>query len=170
MYSLPLTVKLTFIIDTFCLPLDREPFQIGTAKLEMVPKNLNIFCKYINLNSSGFHTFSNVMVIVSVNWNVTWDSPTNEIHGATAAWTENVTREGFLACVRVTMNVMFLSDIPLLEWLAFQINVRYRTGGVLDGGMYSLMAFTSGSRCTNISLPVSEFGCVILHWFLKEII
>ena len=140
----------------FDVLLDPEPFQMGTTKLEMVPKNLGIFCKYINLTSSGFHTFSNVMVIVSVNWNVTWDSSTNDIHGASAAWTENVTREGFMACVRVTINVVFLSDVPLLDWLAFQINLKYRTGGVMDGGMYSMTSFTSGSYCTNVSIPVSQ--------------
>ena len=136
------------------------PSQIGTEELDQVAGTGLIYCKNISLNESGFHNFSDVMVITSVHWNQNMSGlEATDIHGATVSWTADVAQTGFTACVRANFHADLLpptSAKPFLDFLAFQINLKWRTGGLMDGGMTSFPDFTSGSVCTSLSVEVSR--------------
>ena len=141
--------------------LDAMPMQVGTEELEQVTGAGFVYCKNISLNESGFHNFSDVMVMTSVHWNQTMAGmDASVIHGATSSWTADVTPSGFTACVRANYHPDLLpptSAKPSLDFAAFQINLKYRTGGVLEGGMTSFPDFTSASTCTSLSVEVGTF-------------
>ena len=141
------------------------PFQIGTEELDQVTGAGFVYCKNISLNETGFHNFSDVMVITSVHWNQDMSSmkPT-DIHGATVSWTADVTQTGFTACIRANFHADLLpptSAKPFLGFLAFQINLKWRTDLLLDGGMTKFPDFTSASTCTDLE-AVEVSNCNLL--------
>ena len=96
------------------------------------------------------------------------------IHGATVSWTTDVTRTGFTGCVRANFHADLrppTSAKPFLDFFAFQINLKWRTGGLLDGGMASLPVFTSASVCSDqLSVKVSISICLLTNFskFFKD--
>ena len=140
------------------------PFQIGTEELDQVTGAGFVYCKNISLNETGFHNFSDVMVITSVHWNQSMDGlePT-DIHGATVSWTADVTQTGFTACIRANFHADLLpptSAKPFLGFLAFQINLKWRTDLLLDGGITKFPDFTSASTCTDLA-AVEVSSCIL---------
>ena len=86
------------------------------------------------------------------------------IHSASTSWTANATTSGFTGCVRLTFHSNMMSTDkprPILNYMAFQVNVQFRTGGVMYGGVLPLRDFTSGSFCTNLTVEVGVY--LFLH-------
>ena len=135
--------------------------QIGSEELEPVSGNKLVYCKRISLNSSTLHEFSQVLLIHSVAWNQSMaELDPQNIHSASTSWTSNVTTSGFTGCVRLTFHSnMMAADKPrpVLNYLAFQENVHFRTDGVMYGGVLPLRDFTTGSVCTNLSVEVGVY-------------
>ena len=138
-----------FAIDIINVYFTGHQLQVGSKQLNHVSGRGFTYCNYIPLNASAFHGFSDVMVVHSVHWGQTMTSldPTN-IHGSSTSWTANVTADGFNACIRAVPGDVTISSPPWLDYFAFQVNLRFQTNDMLDGGMIDVGDFTSGSTCT----------------------
>ena len=75
------------------------------------------------------------------------------MNDASAVWSENVTVNGFNACVLVAGRHFFDSLYPPnVNWVAFQKGVIIPD--LLNGGIIELPTWETGSQCAFISLNV----------------
>ena len=84
---------------------------------------------------------------------VVWQRSDSNVHDATASWSEQVSVNGFKACVMVAGR-HFTNDIgkrPNLYWVAYQVAVIKNAEPRLQGGVVDLPTWYTGSRCVSLS-------------------
>ena len=124
-----------------------KPLQSGRTQLVPVPEMPGVFCKYINLQSENFLSFqsSSLKVLLSVSWDQNKFTNPND---ASATWSENVSKDGFKACVLVAgrhVNSDFKST-PSVHWIVFQREM-FNTVKNIYVGSTTLDTWYTGTQC-----------------------
>merc|ERR1719318_1603330 len=125
------------------------PYDSGFVTLEDVPGVPVAFCKQVSLNPSMFNSNEQMHVLLTV----VWQRNNMDVHDATASWSEQVSVNGFKACVMVAGR-HFTNDIgkrPNLYWVAYQVAVIKNAEPRLQGGVVDLPTWYTGSRCVSLS-------------------
>ena len=129
------------------------------TQLTKLPGTLSTFCKYISFHIGQFHTALNVSLQLTVAWTKIGPHLQNVTHDVSAAWSENVTSEGFRACVLVAGRHFFTNGwtnkTPSIQWIAYQTAFVNESEGALESGTVDLQTWYTGSRCAVIDLHVS---------------
>ena len=112
-----------------------------------VPEMPGVFCKYVNLESENFIPIeiSPLKVLLSVSWDQQNFTKAND---ASASWSEDVSTNGFKACVLVAgrhMNSDF-KKMPSVHWSVFQ---KQMFDGVnnINVGSTTLDTWYTGTQC-----------------------
>ena len=130
------------------------PYDSGTTRLDTVPGIPVAFCKYVDLNRIMFDEDLQMHIQLTVTWNQS--KPSNISHDATASWSEEVSINGFKACVMVAGRHFFgIADKPGVHWIAYQVRLRNAARGALEGGVVTLKNWYTGSKCAFIMVKVS---------------
>ena len=106
-----------------------------------------VFCKYINLQSENFIPTSSspLKVLLSVSWE---QKNLTNANDASAIWSEDVSRNGFKACVLVAgrhQNSDFKSK-PIVHWSVFQRQMFDKDDSIKVGSM-TLDTWYTGTQC-----------------------
>jgi len=132
--------------------------QSGQIELTEVSEMPGVYCKYINLDHSNFlpTSISPIKVLMSVSWNKTGSNSAPE---AAASWSENVTANGFKACVLVAGRLLSsgLKIPPSIHWAALNFDEDYFNGafiesGIVESGIVELPTWYTGTLCQNVSV------------------
>lgn len=98
------------------------------------------------MDSLNFHPSLNISVQLSVSWGQ--KNATDIAHDAAASWSEDVTRNGFKACVLVAGRHYFstIKQKPYVHWYAYQLGVVHKSHGVA-AGVIDISTWYTGSKC-----------------------
>ncbi|XP_066922095.1 uncharacterized protein [Clytia hemisphaerica] len=103
-----------------------HPLQSGNIQLEPISNKHGLFCKYINLRTINFinDTSSPLKVLLTSSLNQT----SNNMKEASTAWSEDVTINGFKACIMVPGRHLHSEfDYPTsVHWTVFQKEFFFR--------------------------------------------
>lgn len=122
--------------------------------------------RFVGLNSSNFHIYSDVLVLVTLNWDQGVDNTT--VQSAAVVWTSKVlaTRNGFDI---FSVSPSGYSVTPKVNWIAYQINIHTRTNNLLYGGQMDLNQFSHGSYCTDLTHDLFEpSGNPVISLYQKD--
>ena len=99
-----------------------------------------------------------MQVLLTVTWNQT--EANENPHEASASWSEDVSVNGFKACVLVAGRHFFENmDPPSVHWVAYQSEVANTTDD-LEVGTVNMKTWYTGSRCHFIKLKVCIYTVV----------
>ena len=113
--------------------------------LEPIPTIPVAFCKDVYLNSKRFVPD----IPMHIQLTVTWRNET--FKEGSAAWSENVTTNGFRTCVLVAgRHFSGGVPIPTVFWMAYQRSLIIPSNGQLLGGSVVMNTWYSGSRCLRL--------------------
>ena len=105
--------------------------------------------------------------MMHIQLTVTWkkSNRNNKTHDATASWSEEVSINGFKACVMVAgRHFHGIVDKPGVHWIAYQVGLTKHM--LIEGGVVNLATWYTGSRCHYISVKViygNSSSCNIVH-------
>ena len=140
-----------------------KPLQSGRTQLVSVPEMPGVFCKYINLQSENFLSFqsSSLKVLLSVSWDQNKFINPND---ASATWSENVSKDGFKACVLVAgrhVNSDF-KQTPSVHWIVFQREM-FNTVKNIYVGSTTLDTWYTGTQCKIVHTTFGNFANVTVY-------
>lgn len=126
--------------------------QSGLMSLEAISNYPGLFCKYINLESKNFisRTPNGIKILLTASL----DQVGKSLHDASAVWSENVSTEGFKACILIARRRFasnFKGKSPNVHWQAFQEEFFYSTLDIQVGSIVMDTWYT-GTQCKNITL------------------
>ena len=110
--------------------------------LQPIPTIPVAFCKHVYLNRKRFVPDFPMHIQLTVTWS------NQTFKEGSAAWSENVTTDGFIVCVLVAGR-HFLGSVPTptVFWMAYQRGLIIPSNGQLMGGSVVMNTWYSGSRC-----------------------
>ena len=158
---------LRYVFYIFFLQNLVKPIQSGRTKLpSLVTIKLlsGVFCEYINLQSENFIPIqsSPLKILMSVSWDQKSFVDKNNV---SSAWSEDVTRNGFKACVLVVeyLKTNFKSK-PTIHWSVFQkqmfdkvknINIGSTTFDTWYNGTQCKVVYSLSSHSSNVNVFAS---------------
>ena len=124
-----------------------KPLQSGRTELVTAPEMPGVFCKYINLESENFIPIdiSPLKILLSVSWD---QKNLTNVNDASASWSEDVSTNGFKACVLVAGRHQ-KSDFmlkPFIHWFVFQEKL-FETSKNITAGSTTLDTWYTGTQC-----------------------
>ena len=127
-----------------------KPLQSGRSVLDAVAAMPGLFCKYINLRSENFIPiqWSSLKVFLTVSWE---QANFTEPNDASASWSEDVSVNGFKACVVVAgrhFNSEFKSP-PSVHWIVLQ-DKFLKDRKAITLGSTVLDTWYTGTQCETI--------------------
>ena len=139
-----------FLMFIFCFLFLVKPLQSGSSMLDATAAMPGLFCKYIDLRSENFIPiqWSSLKVFLTVSWGQENFTEPNE---ASASWSENVSVNGFKACVVVAgrhLNSDF-KFLPSVHWVVLQ-DEFLKNREPIALGTTVLDTWYTGTQCKNI--------------------
>ena len=140
-----------------------KPIQSGHTELASVSEMPGVFCKYINLQTENFipKDLSPLKVLLSVSWDQKNFTNAND---ASATWSEDVSTNGFKACVLVAgryQNSDFKSK-PFVHWSVFQEKM-FENSKEITAGSTTLDTWYTGTQCKVINSSPRNSGNVNVY-------
>ena len=122
-----------------------------------------VFCKYINLQSENFLSIqsSSLKVLLSVSWD---QNKFTNPNAASATWSENVSKDGFKACVLVAgrhVNSDF-KPTPSVHWIVFQKKIFDKVPNIKTGTT-TLDTWYTGTQCKIVHTTFGNFTNVTVY-------
>jgi len=107
-----------------CSDVSSRGYHAGTTMLSATKGREATSMNVVNFDSSMFHNYSDILVVVNVNRKNTG----NDSHDAAIAWVENITSSEFTVYARALD-----TDPMYVNYVVYQKNIHTRTKGSLIG-------------------------------------
>lgn len=144
--------------------LGNVAYETGITTVSTMKGMPTTYCASVELDPTKYNDVSPILASAAPDWTDVTDRSLVYTANSIQTW---VNGTKLTVCLYV---VGGSSQLPRVVWITYQINLEYRTNGMMVGGTIPFDTTVLGSVCAKLKLPVSLTIYVIVElYFIYEI-